>query len=77
MCIQIDYTCIACKGTGYLVIRDTPEKAHAERCPVCNGTGNTAPIIPFTFPSVTWTYSNQTPNLTITTPTEEDSYSVY
>ena len=32
-------TCPACLGRGVIIVHDNPNKAHAEQCPVCGGTG--------------------------------------
>ena len=40
-------TCPACNGRCVIIVHDGPNKAHAERCPICNGTGRVRDYDPY------------------------------
>ena len=40
-------TCPACNGKCVIIVHDGPNKAHAERCPICNGTGRVRDYEPY------------------------------
>ena len=56
-------TCNGCGGKGYIIVNDTPKKAHSEICPVCKGSGyiSSPYYFPYTYPFVTTTttYTNE------------------
>jgi len=40
-------TCPACNGRCVIIVHDGPNKAHAERCPICSGTGRVRDYEPY------------------------------
>ena len=40
-------TCPACNGRCVIIVHDGPNKAHAERCPICKGTGRVQDYEPY------------------------------